>query len=165
MKKLSALLIIILLAFVWSCGGGSETKKETAVDTSKKTEKSYDLKTKEGILMKIKDFNISIPEELKFVEVKRKENGYVAVFEAAELNDATVEKLQNWFNREVEELTNEGWRPRPISENDEMFGSIINQVLFYKSRTGSTLQDAIDFSTKFDTKEKNYQAYILIGKV
>lgn len=165
MKKLASILTLFVFAFALSCGGGSETKKEAAVDSSKKAKKSYDLKTKDGMFMQMKDFNINIPEELAFVEIKRNSGSYVAVFEAIDLEDATAEKLQNYFKNEVQELTNEGWKARPIREDDEMMGSIINQVLFYRARPGSSLQDAIDFSSTFDKKNKDYKIFISFSKV
>lgn len=165
MKKLASILTLIVFALAWSCGGGSETKKEAAADTSEKAEKSYDLKTKDGMLMQMKDFNINIPDEMNFVEIKRNSGDYVAVFEAKDLEDATVEKLQNWFNNEIQELTNEGWKPRPIREDDEMLGSVINQVLFYRARPGSSLQDAIDLSSTFSKKDKSYKLFISFSKV
>lgn len=165
MKKLASIITLIVFAFAWSCGGGSETKKEATVDTTKKAEKSYDLKTKEGMLKKIQDFNISIPEEMTFVEVKKKSSSYAAIFEASNLDEPSIEQLQNWYKKEMQELTNEGWRPRPLRENDEMMGFIFNQTIFYKDIEGTRVTDAIDFSTQLNPKENTFKVTISYEEV
>lgn len=165
MKKLASILTLIVFAFAWSCGGSSDTKEEAAVDTSKKAEKSYDLKTKDGMLMKIKDFNIEVPEKMAFVEVKKKSSSYAAIFEAKDLDESSIEELQNWYKKEMQELTDEGWKPRPMRENDEMMGLVFNQTIFYKGIEGTRATDAIDFSTQLNPKENTFKVIITYEEV
>lgn len=160
MKRLTVLFLLVSLVFVWSCGGGSEEKKAPKA-TAKKATKKYSLKTQEGMMKKLQEFGISIPEELVFVEITKKSSDYTAKFEKEGIDDTVKAGLDTWHAGLLSQLTANGWKKQDIRVNDKMFGAVYNQNIFMKPQGGgSTLSDALDITTVYDLKKKTYTLYV-----
>ncbi len=160
MKRLTVLFLLVSLVLVWSCGGGSEETKAPKA-TAKKTTKKYSLKTQEGMMKKLQEFGISIPEELAFVEITKKSSDYTAKFEKEGIDDTVKAGLDTWHAGLVSQLTTNGWTNREIRVNEKMFGSVYNQNIFLKPQGGgSTLSDGLDISTAYNVEKKKYTLYI-----
>jgi len=165
MKRLTVLFLLVSLMLVWSCGGGSEEKKASE-QTAKKTTKKYSLKTQEGMMKKLQEFGISIPEELPFVEITRKSSNYTAKFEKAGIDETGKKDLDTWHAGLVSQLTANGWKKRDIRVNENMFGAVYNQHIFMKPRGGSsTLSDALNITTVYNVEKMAFTLYVSPSKV
>jgi|GEM_PF-2007368 len=160
MKRITVLFLLVSLVLVWSCGGGSEEKKAPEA-TAKKKVKEYSLKTQEGMMKKLQEFGISIPEELVFIEITKKSSDLTAKFEKEGIDETVKAGLDKWHAGLVSQLTASGWKKRDIRVNEKMFGAVYNQSIFMKPKGGgSSLSNTLDISTAYDLEKKKYTLYV-----
>jgi uncharacterized protein involved in high-affinity Fe2+ transport len=160
MKKLAVLFMLVSLVLVWSCGGGSDDKKVPKA-TAEKTTKTYSLKTQEGMMKKLQELGISIPAELVFVEITKNSSDYTAKFEKGGIDETGKAGLDTWHAGLVSQLTADGWTKRDIRVNETMIGVVYNQSIFMKPKGGgSSLSNALDITTAYDSKKKTYTLYV-----
>ena len=157
MKKTTLLLAIILSVFIWSCGGsGSEENK-----IKSEKGKTYSLKTKEGMMKKLQEFNINIPENLSFIEIKKEATQYTAKFKIENIDEATREQLDDWYAQQISDLTANGWNKRDIRVNEKVLGTVLNQYILSKPKGGkSSLDNIVSISSAYNTENKSYTVSI-----
>ena len=162
LKKWMTLMLVLMMT-VWACSDSAE-KKETAEATQKapvEKTKKISLKTQEGMMMKLKEFGITIPEPLAFVDIERKSSEYRAKFEAKDIDESVRAELDKWYAGLVSKFTEEGWSQTVVQDNEEMFGAVYNSCIFLKRQGGeSTLTDGVSLTTIYDAGKKSYTVYV-----
>ncbi|MCK4979522.1 MAG: hypothetical protein KAS62_03955 [Candidatus Delongbacteria bacterium] len=161
MRKLTLLLAVLFSIFVWSCGGNSEKDTKTKTEKPKQVEvKKYSIDTEEGMMKKLQEFKIKIPENLVFVEVaKGYGNKYTVKFKAENIDDAARKQLDEWYAKQIADLIADGWEKAKhgSTENETTMGIVANSHIFYKPKGGkSSLKHALSFTSNYDTEEKSY---------
>ena len=152
MKKLSFVLGVLITIFIWSCGGGSATEEKEEVQAKKEV---YSLETEEGMMKKLKEFKIEVPDKFTFIEIKHKSaGGYTATFKIEGMDEATTTEILAWYDQKCVELVEDGWRRRTIRDGDKMVGLIYNQDLFYNDPA------SLSMSSAYDPAENSYSLYL-----
>ncbi len=155
MKKLSILLIIVLSFSLFSCDSSSKQEKQ------KKVSKKQSIKTKAGMMERLNEFGFKIPENFKFVKIKKKTSTYSVEFKAEKIDDTTKTELDEWYVKQISDLEANKWRKKPITENVTVMGLTVNQHIFFKPKGGkSSLSNSIDLSSSYDPKSKSYSLFI-----
>ncbi|MEN8248695.1 MAG: hypothetical protein ABFS32_07165 [Bacteroidota bacterium] len=156
MKKLSILLSLAIPFFILSCGGGSSNEEGNTKEEEVKVEKkTTSLSDKDNMMNRLEELNISIPNEMTFVEIKKAYGGgYSVQFISEGISEETRTMLDDWYKEQCENLVNDGWMKRNIRDNEEMMGIVANQDIFIKS------SDGIDISTSFDTEKNSYSVFV-----
>lgn len=164
MKKLSILLSVILTIFLCSCGGKTETKKESTEEIKeeiKKETKKLSKSTKEGMMAIIDASNIDVSDELEYEKVGKKSNSYVISFKKVNTEEETVKKLDEWFVNTINELVEAGWRKKALSENEEMMGVVVNDIIMYPPDDKDIdVSYGLKLSTSYDMEKKSYSFYV-----
>jgi len=163
MKKVIVLISCVLLISVWSCGDSSnttETKEETK-ETKEETKQTYDKETKEGMLQLLKECNIDVPGQFEFIEITKKSSSYSAKFVAENSDEATKAELDEWYFKKVEELATSGWKKRVVRDNEEMMGSVLNEIIVYKpDEMELDLNFGFTISTNYEAENSKYTLFI-----
>jgi len=160
MKKLILTLTTFLAILTWSCGGGS-TQQESKDESEKEKGKSFSLSTQDGMMEVLKACEISIPENLKFIEITKESNEYSARFEAENIDETAKNQLDEWFNKQSEELISKGWRKYDVRVNESIVDSIINErILFVPGGKNLPISTGITISSSYDTKDSKYTLYV-----
>ncbi|MEJ2544253.1 MAG: hypothetical protein P8Y99_09315 [Calditrichaceae bacterium] len=92
MKGIVLLISTALFMMCWSCGGNSKSDSSAEKPKTEK-KKKLSLKTEEGMMAKLKELDINVPEDLKFVEVSRKSGDYTAKFVANNVDSLRIVHL------------------------------------------------------------------------
>lgn len=160
MKRFLEFVILTLFVLFWSCGGGSEEKK-TAEKPEKEESKPLSLKTKEGMMQRLQELDINVPDELIFIESSRKSGNYTAIFEAKNVDDVLKKKLEDWYQKIIADKAEIGWKKQAIRENEEMIGSIYNQyILLRPAKSGIGFSGGIDITSVYNPDQKVYKLYV-----
>lgn len=165
MKTKTLFITIVLTSLLWSCGGNSN-KNEENKDSKVENGKEIALDTEDGMMTKLKEFNVILPEGLVFIEITKESGTYKAKFEHVNADEAKVAEYGEWYTKQLESLEAEGWKKRAIRENEVMFGTVYNQNLFYKAKEGeSSRQNAIDLSSSFSEEEMKFTVNVSLSEV
>jgi len=166
MKNLAVLFSLVFVLSLWSCGGGSG-KEQASEKPKKETKKKLSLKTQEGMMAKLDEFGIKVPAPLTFLEISRKSGEYTAKFNAENVDEAARQKLDAWYQEQLEFFKTNGWSEMEMlrRENEVMVGLVHNVYYFKKPRGGgSTLSDIVSLASVYDPKKLEYKLYVSPSK-
>jgi len=160
MKKLTLTLTTAIAILAWSCGDGS-TLQVSKDESEKETGKTFLLSTQDGMMEVLKACKITIPGKLRFIEIMKESNEYAAKFEAENIDETAKNQLDEWFNKQSEELISKGWRKYDVRVNESMVGSTLNKrILFVPGGKNLPVSTGITITSSFDPKENKYTLYV-----
>ncbi|MFO7939701.1 MAG: hypothetical protein R6U66_08130 [Bacteroidales bacterium] len=159
MKKLS--LAVLLLSFLMSACGGASNEADKQETKKEKKQKSPSKSTEEGMKQLLEACHIEVPAPLEFTEVSKSSSNYKISYKATEVDEATREELDSWFANQTEHLSEHGWEKRVMNENQEMMGSVINEIIFFKPQGSSIdVTYGITISSTYSSEDKTYKVHI-----
>ena len=165
MKKFIYSFSLIALLFAWSCGGSGEKSASEAPKETKKSER-YALDTREGMMKKLIEVGITIPDYFVFKEVKYKSGKYSISF-GFNAEDGLAGKVENWISGAVTDMKSASWSERkyPTIVGKSVWltkpkgsGSRLSiNILIHYYLGGESIigDDPKDFKITFDFQELN----------
>lgn len=152
----------------WSCGDTKSKentdKKEKKTEIKKKKQvKTIEQRKEEGkvIRAELEKYNLQIPENFIFKETLINAMAFKKSTFIADNVDETIRiELDNWFNKQSDDLVNLKWKKTILQKNDTISGILYNSYSFKKDQGGqSTLSDMLTISTAYNPRG-TYSMYI-----
>jgi hypothetical protein len=150
MKKLAVLLMIFLTILLCSCGGGKKENKASQEPVQSK--ENLALETKEGMMQKLKEFNIEIPEILPFESISQK----TILFSAKNTDDALKKQLDDYYAKICSGLKAAGWNESVDKENQDLGGIVTTTYRYKKPLVNKNFSEILIVSTQYFENSRNY---------
>lgn len=153
MKSISALISVFFALFILSSCGAEPEGEQNKTEKTEKISK----KTREGMESILKSCDIKLHDDFKYVENKKKSDSYIIKYEAKDVDESKKTELDNWYAEQVKMLENKGWKKTVMRENEELIGTIYNDIVLNKPK-GSKVKVAygISLTSGYNAEEKSY---------